>query len=123
MITTNIFIYDWHIDEKDTENTKIRVYGLDKKNRSICLLIDNFTPYVYLELPSHTIWDNRKAQLLGNCIDEELREQAPLSKSLILKGLCPSKKLLPNTLNCGLGLSYSFLFCLSDNTSYASCIF
>ena len=44
----SIFIYYWHIDEKDEEITKIRAYGLDKNNKNVCLLINDFTPYVYL---------------------------------------------------------------------------
>jgi DNA polymerase elongation subunit (family B) len=81
----SIFIYYWHIDEKDEEITKIRAYGLDKNNKNVCLLINDFTPYVYLELPSFTQWNERKAQLLGNKLDEELREYGPVKKSLILK--------------------------------------
>ena len=81
----SIFIYYWHIDEKDEEITKIRAYGLDKNNKNVCLLINDFTPYVYLELPSFTQWNERKAQLLGNKLDEELREYGPIKKSLILK--------------------------------------
>jgi len=81
----SIFIYYWHIDEKEEEITKIRAYGIDKNNKNICLLIDDFTPYVYLELPSYTEWTERKAQLLGNKLDEELREFGPIKKSLIMK--------------------------------------
>jgi len=81
----SIFIYYWHIDEKDEEITKIRAYGLDKNNKNVCLLINDFTPYVYLELPTFTQWNERKAQLLGNKLDEELREYGPIKKSLILK--------------------------------------
>ena len=81
----SIFIYYWHIDEKDEEITKIRAYGLDKNNKNVCLIIDDFTPYVYLELPSFTQWNERKAQLLGNKLDEELREYGPIKKSLIMK--------------------------------------
>lgn len=81
----NIFVYDWHIDEKTEEFTKIRVYGIDKDNKNICLHINDFTPYVYLELPTFTEWNERKAQLLGNKIDEEMGDYGPISKTLIMK--------------------------------------
>jgi len=85
MSQNSMFIYSWYVDEKETEFTKIRIYGIDKDNKNICLHVNDFTPYVYLELPTYTEWNERKAQLLGNKIDEELGEFAPLRKSLIMK--------------------------------------
>ena len=79
-----MFIYSWCVDEKETEFTKIRIYGIDKDKKNICLHVHDFTPYVYLELPTYTEWNERKAQLLGNKIDQELGEFAPLRKSLII---------------------------------------
>jgi len=85
MSQNSMFIYSWYVDEKETEFTKIRIYGIDKDNKNICLHVHDFTPYVYLELPTYTEWNERKAQLLGNKIDQELGEFAPLRKSLIMK--------------------------------------
>ena len=85
MLQNSMFIYSWCVDEKETEFTKIRIYGIDKDKKNICLHVHDFTPYVYLELPTYTEWNERKAQLLGNKIDQELGEFAPLRKSLIMK--------------------------------------
>lgn len=51
-----MFSYSWYLDEKQTEMTVIRVYGLDKNNNTICLHIKDFKPWVYVELPSNRDW-------------------------------------------------------------------
>lgn len=79
------FPYSWHIDEDEEEITSIRIYGLDEKNNNICVRVDNFTPFVYIELPDHIKWDSSKAQLVGNKIDELLEHQKPIKKALMMK--------------------------------------
>jgi len=49
-----VFPYFWYLDERNKEVTVIRVYCLDQNNRVICLMINDFTPYIYLELPKKT---------------------------------------------------------------------
>ena len=66
MHTGIFFSYSWHIDDEETEVTCMRVYGLDENNKNICLRIDNFTPYVYIELPDNVSWNVAKAQLVVN---------------------------------------------------------
>lgn len=51
-----IFSYSWYLDEVQTQSTVIRVYGLDKDNNTICLHIEDFKPWVYVELPSNREW-------------------------------------------------------------------
>lgn len=79
------FPYQWHIDDGEKEITSIRIYGLDESNENVCVRVDNFTPYVYLELPENIDWTASKAQLVGNKIDEILGEQRPLLKKLMMK--------------------------------------
>ena len=48
-----MFAYHWNIDP-DQDCTRIRIYGIaneDQRNVNICLKIDNFTPYIYIQLP------------------------------------------------------------------------
>jgi DNA polymerase elongation subunit (family B) len=80
-----IFPYYFYIDEKELEITAIRIYGLNQDNKNICLKINNFTPYIYIELPNNIEWSNAKAQLIGNKIDEIMRESKPLKKTLVYK--------------------------------------
>ena len=84
MSIDKIFAYYWHLDEKEEEITSIRIYGLDKNNKNICLRITDFTPYIYLELPENINW-KLNAQILGNKLDEILKDNRPIKKTLIYK--------------------------------------
>lgn len=46
-----MFTYSWHVDSNVPDSTVIRVYGLDKNNDNVCIRVNDFKPYVYLELP------------------------------------------------------------------------
>ena len=85
MQTDSFFPYSWHIDEAETDITSIRIYGLNNTNENVCLRVDNFTPYVYIELPTNILWNSAKAQLVGNKLDEMLGSKKPLSKVLVHK--------------------------------------
>lgn len=79
------FPYSWHIDEDEEEITSIRIYGLDENDENVCVRVDNFTPYVYIELPDHIQWNTGNAQIVGNKLDELLGRQKPLKKVLMMK--------------------------------------
>jgi DNA polymerase elongation subunit (family B) len=83
MQTARFFSYAWHIDEDEPEITAIRIYGLDEEGKNVCVRVNNFTPYVYLELPENIPWDAAKAQMLGLKIDELMGNQRPLTKTLM----------------------------------------
>lgn len=78
----NVFIYQWHIDDKEQEVTSIRIYGINENNKNICLRVNNFTPFVYIELPEYIQWNESKAQMLCNKLDQILDLNKPLIKSL-----------------------------------------
>lgn len=85
-MTSKVFFpYSWHLDDTEEEITSIRVYGLGEDNKNICIRVDNFTPYVYLELPTNIVWNSAKAQLVGNKIDELTGNSKPLSKVFLMK--------------------------------------
>jgi DNA polymerase elongation subunit (family B) len=71
------------MDEKESEVTSIRMYGLGENQQNICIRIDNFTPYVYIELPSDIKWTEAKAQLISRKIDQIMGTTKPLKKALI----------------------------------------
>ena len=85
MQSGTFFPYSWHLDETEDECTVFRIYGLDEKNRSICCIVNDFTPYVYLELPTTIEWNETRAMILGNKIDEMCGKSKPINKSLQLK--------------------------------------
>lgn len=80
-----MYVYSWHIDEKEEEATAIRLYGLSPKNENVCLRINDFTPYVYLELPTHVYWTEQNAQVLGNKLDQIMGQKKPIKKRLVMK--------------------------------------
>ena len=82
--------YYWYIDEKEKDITSIRAYGLDENNKNICVRINDFTPYIYLELPQKTSngsainW-KAKIQSLGERLDDILKDNKPIKKKLQYK--------------------------------------
>lgn len=78
------FSYSWHIDEQESDQTIIRIFGLDENNKNICIIVKNFTPYVYLELPPTINWDTSKATLLSSRLNEILEFQ-PVIRQLMFK--------------------------------------
>lgn len=113
LLKSRIFPYQWFVDNKEKEITSIRIYGLDENNLNICLRIDDFTPYAYIELPNNINWDASKAQLLGNKIDEMMGEKRPLKKVLMHK-----KKLYGAHIDENNNRTlFPYLFCSFSNTS------
>lgn len=111
MFSGLFFPYSWHIDEEETEVTCIRVYGLNEENKNICLRIDNFTPYVYIELPPDKLWNSSNAQLVVNKINDLLGKQKPLENRLVWK-----KKLYGAYLDeTGNRKKFPFIFCNFSN--------
>lgn len=108
----NIFPYYWYVDDEEKEFTCIRVYGLNDENKTICLKVNDFTPYVYLELPEHVKWTESKALLFGNRLDDLLgKVNRPLKKSLIMK----YKLYGANIDESGNRKKFPYLFCSFSN--------
>ena len=82
-----LFSYYWFIDNEEEEITSIRIYGVNNYNKNICLRVDDFQPYIYLELPVDTgiIWNSTTAQYLGDSLDQLMKNNKPLSKTFCEK--------------------------------------
>ena len=78
-----MYVYYSCLDEKESEVTSIRLYGLGENQQNICIRINNFTPYVYIELPANIEWTEAKAQLISRKIDQIMGGAKPLKKALI----------------------------------------
>jgi DNA polymerase elongation subunit (family B) len=85
MSTKSFFPYSWHIDEGQEDVTSIRVYGIDDEEKNVCIRINTFTPFVYLELPEDIPWTVSKAQLVGSKLDDLLQDKKPIEKKLTYK--------------------------------------
>lgn len=79
------FAYKWHVDDTEDDFTVIRVYGVNQQGENVCLKIEDFTPYVYLELPDNIAWTEAKAMLLSSKIDDLAGELTPIKKILLKK--------------------------------------
>ena len=78
MKPSRFFVYSWHVDDNDEEITSMRLYGLDEENKNVCLRVDDFTPYIYLELPSEITWNKSNFDKLSTKIDDLLKEKKPI---------------------------------------------
>lgn len=99
-MTLKLFSYSWHLDENEddnnNENTTIKIYGLNEFSESMCVRIEDFTPFIYAELPSNIPWTLSRAQLIGDKIDEILGDKKPIKKHLVYKKKLYYAHLTPN---------------------------
>jgi len=100
-----MFPYSWHMDEDEEYVTAMRVYGLNEANENVCVRINNFTPFVYLQLPENIPWTASKAQLVGNKLDSLLGDRKPIVKRLMYK-----KRLYYAHLHNGKRKTFPYLF-------------
>ena len=84
-MTQTVFTYDWTIEEDDDQDGNIiRIWGLDQNNKSVCLIVDDFKPYVYMELPNDITWTPEKIVRVKNKIYEILyNSKTPISCELV----------------------------------------
>lgn len=82
MQRSRFFPYDWKVDTKQPNVTSIRIYGLDERDKTTCVRTDNFTPFVYIELPDGIDWDQNSAIRVATKIDSMMGEKKPIIKSL-----------------------------------------
>ena len=105
---TSIFSsYEWKVDEKNDNFISIRIYGINEKNENTCVIVNDFTPYVYIELPPIVDWDVGNAQLVASKIDDMMGDRKPIVKQLMFK-----KRLYYADLDeKGKRILYPYLFC------------
>lgn len=85
MQSSEFFAYSWHIDENETNVTIIRVYGLNAQNENVCVIVPNFTPYIYVELPDHIQWTDGKLEPILERIRKASTDCPPVKMALQYK--------------------------------------
>lgn len=61
----SFFPFHWSFNQDKTEdNITIRAYGWNKKNESVCCIINDFTIPVWIELSDEIEWTDGKVNLL-----------------------------------------------------------
>jgi DNA polymerase elongation subunit (family B) len=111
MISGNFFSYSWSIDDKEKEKTIIRIYGLDEKNNSTCLIVEDFTPYIYIQLPVEIDWNDSKAGLLIQRINYLFSGQTERTAAINYQLMFKKKLYYANMDKKGNRKLYPFLFC------------
>jgi DNA polymerase elongation subunit (family B) len=62
------------------------MYGLNEDSESICLVVRDFTPYVYIELPDTGVkWTADLVSRVCSVFDDKLASSAPVDKTFISK--------------------------------------
>lgn len=85
MESSEFFAYSWHIDENETNVTIIRVYGLNAQNENVCVIVPNFTPYIYVELPTNIQWSEGKLEPVLERIKKACSDCPPVKMALQYK--------------------------------------
>ncbi len=67
-----MFAYYWIVDPNVEEITTIRIYGINSDKKNVCLVVDNFTPFCYVELPNVQVSASIQTTIKNQCISSEL---------------------------------------------------
>jgi DNA polymerase elongation subunit (family B) len=74
------FTYSWSVntdDEergKESDDTVIKIYGITEDDKTVCLIVRDFKPYVYIEVPPQTNQNN------WMCISEYIAEKLKIAE-------------------------------------------
>jgi len=85
------FPYSWHHYE-EYGATKIRIFGLSLANESVYLQVDDFLPYIYVELPSSLNWTVASYSVIQTRLKELSCNTLVKSEALKKKKLYFAKK-------------------------------
>lgn len=107
------FIYSWKVDKSIEETTVIRAYGLNEDNQTVCLRIQDFTPYLYIELDNRIEWTPKRFAFFKLYLLERLGEGlTPLNVEMVKRYKLYGANVDPETLD---RIPFSFAFCNFSN--------
>jgi len=110
-----VFPYSWHHYE-EYGATKIRIFGLSNNNESIYVQIDDFLPYIYVELPSSLTWSAASFSVVQNKLKELSYNSIVKSEPVRKKKLYFAKK-DKNETGEYIDKTYPFIKCYFKTTS------
>ena len=88
-----VFPYHWHhIEEYGA--TQLRIFGLSQKNESVYIQIDDFLPYIYVELPTGPVWSPTACDIVQRKLKEISFSSIVKSEPLQRKKLYFAKKIV-----------------------------
>lgn len=74
----------WEIEESD-EEFLMYIHGLTADNESVTVLVPDFKPYAYLEIPPEISWDKNKFELMKLFLRRELKDHAPIKMEFVTR--------------------------------------
>lgn len=100
METVQVFPYSWNTYEEN-DTLGIRIFGLNKNNETVFVLIDDFKPYIYVELPEYLEnnseedekkvirkkidWKESSINSLSRKMDELVQKGKPYEKMFLMR--------------------------------------
>jgi DNA polymerase elongation subunit (family B) len=88
-----VFPYHWHhIEEYGA--TQLRIFGLSLKNESVYIQIDDFLPYIYVELPTGPVWSPTACDIVQRKLKEMSFNSIVKSEPVQRKKLYFAKKIV-----------------------------
>ena len=69
----------WGVEETEDKELNIHICGRTSEQKTVYCIIDDFTPFVYLELPKRIRWNKPKCQELFDYFKNTMKSDGPLS--------------------------------------------
>lgn len=69
--------YFWHL-EPNNFRTIVRIYGVNEADENVCVSINDFTPYAYLQLPPKIEWSEHIVGPVIRRIKQIMKDRAPI---------------------------------------------
>jgi DNA polymerase delta subunit 1 len=81
MTTREVLIkpYYWKYEDTEDDTLLIHVGGRDENNKTVHLIIEGFTPFVYLELPTKIKWNASKHKTLFEFFKKIMKSKGPIN--------------------------------------------
>lgn len=92
--TVTFKTFYWKFEDTDEGQIEINIAGRTADNKSVHCIVQNFTPFVYLELPKRIRWDKAKCMAVFNYFQKIMKSEGPLSMQLLRKYRLKYKKLV-----------------------------
>ena len=70
---------------EDTNKSEILISGRDVNKKTVMCIVEDFEPFIYLELPSRINWDSSKCAILFKYFRDVMKDCAPVRYETLAK--------------------------------------
>jgi DNA polymerase delta subunit 1 len=68
----------WNAEEVENK-IQIHIGGIQQDNKTVHVIVEDFTPFVYVELPKRVTWTKKKIETFVNYLKNTMKENGPKS--------------------------------------------